>query len=143
MNSLSYLILRIPASIAWLCVLFTLTASFPSVAKDSPVQKQTRRTFFFKEAGVRFNNDFLGARLNDCTQTGDSEFRILIRPENTPVNNSAWYAFQVVAKEPKIITVTLAYEGGKHRYKPKTSFDGVKWTPLETFTVDRAANEEH
>lgn len=99
------------------------------------------RTFAFKGAGVRFSNDFPGARMNECTQTGDSEFRILIRPENKPVNDSAWYAFQVVAKDPKTISITLAYEGGEHRYKPKTSFDGVNWTPLTTFTENRQANE--
>ncbi|MEO5803892.1 MAG: M14 family zinc carboxypeptidase [Verrucomicrobiota bacterium] len=120
--------------------LFT-TGSAPVSGTKTSVEKQTHRTFVFKEAGVRFNNDFSGARLNECTQTGDSEFRILIRPENKPVNDSAWYAFQVVAKEPKTITVTLAYEGGKHRYKPKTSFDGVTWTPLTTFTENRQANE--
>src|SRR4051812_28787592 len=103
-----------------------MTGSAPGAEKG--VVTQTHRTFEFKEAGVRFNNDFPGARMNECTQTGDSQFRILIRPENKPVNDSAWYAFQVVAKESKTITVTLAYEGGKHRYKPKTSFDGVKWT---------------
>jgi predicted deacylase len=113
----------------------------PAEAAQTRVETQTHRTFSFKEAGVRFNNDFPGARMNECTQTGDSEFRILIRPENKPVNDSAWYAFQVVAKEPKTISVTLAYEGGDHRYKPKISFDGVNWTPLTTFTENRKANE--
>src|SRR3954468_18288091 len=103
------------------------TNAAPVVAEKSAVEVQIYRTFDFKKAGVRFNNDFPGARLNECTQTGESEFGILIRPENKPVNNSAWYAFQVVAKESKTVTVTLAYEGGRHRYKPKISFDGEKW----------------
>ncbi len=120
--------------------LFTTRAA-PVEAKKSSIEIQTHRTFDFKESGVRFNNDFPGARLNECTQTGDSEFRIFIRPENKPINDSAWYAFQVVAKHPKTITVTLAYEGGKHRYKPETSYDGAKWTPLTTFTENRQANE--
>lgn len=142
MKSMFFLVRRIPAPISLFVFLFIITADFSAVAaKELLVETQTRQTFAFKEAGVRFNNDFPGARLNECTQTGDSEFRILICPENKPVNDSAWYAFQVVANEPKTITVTLAYEGGKHRYKPETSFDGVKWTPLTTFTENRQANE--
>jgi predicted deacylase len=122
-------------------VLIFATFTAPLVANEIRVQTQTHRTFDFKNAGVRFNNSFPGARVNECTQTGDSEFRILIQPENKPVNDSAWYAFQVVSKEPKTITVTLAYEGGEHRYRPKISFDGVNWTPLTTFTENRKANE--
>lgn len=124
-----------------LTALLFIAFAAPLIGKELSVEMQTHRTFSFKESGVRFSNDFPGARMNECTQTGDLEFRILIRPENKPVNDSAWYAFQVVAKEPKTISVTLAYEGGEHRYKPKTSFDGVNWTALTTFTENRKANE--
>lgn len=133
---------RIASRTSLIVSIFIFAASLaPVVAKEFPVQQQIHRTFAFKKAGVRFSNDFPGARINECTQTGDSEFRILIRPENKPVNDSAWYAFQVVASEPKTISVTLAYEGGKHRYEPKISFDGTHWTRLKTFTENRQVNE--
>lgn len=107
------------------------------------VEVQEKRTWNFKEAGVRFNNDFPGARLNECTQVGNNAFRILIRPENAPINNSPWFAFQVVSKESKTIQVTLVYEKGNHRYHPKISKDGKEWTMLgaNAYRRDREKNQ--
>src|SRR5690606_13513213 len=103
-----------------------------------------RRTWHFEEAGVTFSNEFSGARVNELRQTGETAFTILIRPENTPINNSAWYAFDVSAAEPKTISVTLAYENGRHRYRPQISSDGGEtWTALASdfWRHDRDANE--
>src|SRR4051794_10235179 len=98
---------------AVLLILFLNAALFLHGASAAvKVDVQEKRTWEFKEAGIRFNNDFPGARLNECSQVGSNQFRILIRPENAPINNSPWFAFQVVSKEPKTITVTLAYEQG-------------------------------
>lgn len=105
-------------------------AALCAVAQEN-VSLQTRRVFEFTEAGVRFNNQFPGARLNECFHTGDNQFQIVIRPENERINNSAWFAFQVVADKPRTIEVTLTYENGKHRYEPKVSRDGKVWKALE------------
>lgn len=112
-------------------------------AAEVRVELQERRVWEFKPAGVRFNNQFSGARLNDCEQIGDDAFRLTLRPENAPINNSAWYAFQVVAAEPKAITVRLAYTNGTHRYVPKTSRDGVTWAvlPETKFQFDKETKE--
>ena len=75
---------------------------------------------------------FEGSRRGLCEVYPDQAVRIHIQPEDEgPINNSAWYAFQVTAKEAKTIRVTLAYENGKHRYDPQLSRDGRTWTPLE------------
>ena len=96
------------------------------------------RTFDFDTPGLSFRSDFPGARINDCIQVSQTEYRVRILPENTPINNSAWYAFQVTSQVPRTITVRLNYEGGSHRYHPKISHDGVRWTPLgpEAYTRD-------
>jgi cytosolic carboxypeptidase protein 6 len=96
------------------------------------VAVQEEQLWEFRESGVRFSSDFPGARLNECTRTGEGKYRILIRPENTPINNSAWYAFDVASSRPQTITVTLAYQDGRHRYSPKISDDGgLTWTSLQ------------
>src|SRR5690606_12121542 len=40
------------------------------------------------------------------------------------------------------ITVTLTYEGGRHRYRPQVSTDGAVWAPLdpERWTADKDEN---
>lgn len=96
------------------------------------VELQTRKTWEFKADGVTFNNQFSGARASDCTRLGKDEYRILIKPENSPVNNSAWFAFQVQAKKKRQISVRVIYEGGTQRYLPKTSHDGYNWEVLAT-----------
>ncbi|MEW6305334.1 MAG: M14 family metallopeptidase [Verrucomicrobiota bacterium] len=120
-----------------------LLVGAPRAWGEVKVALQEHRTWEFKSAGVRFNNQFAGARLNECEQVGDRTFRIVIRPEKAPINNSAWYAFQVVSRKPQFITVRLAYENGAHRYHPKASSDGKVWLPLaeSQYHVDAATKE--
>jgi len=120
-----------------IAVLFASTLVSPVLVRAAePVEKkvvlQERKKWEFKEDNVTFNNEFSGARVSECTRLGKDEYRLLIKPENAPVNNSAWYAFQVQAKEEKSIVVRVIYEGGGHRYRPKISTDGSSWEPLAT-----------
>ena len=94
-----------------------------------PVVFQMRQTFAFP-GGINFNNDFPGARLNGIAQNDDSTFTILIRPENSPINDSPWYAFKVWADREVPIVINLVYEHGKHRYWPKFSDDGLAWNKV-------------
>ncbi|MEM6644724.1 MAG: M14 family zinc carboxypeptidase [Bacteroidota bacterium] len=102
-----------------------------TVTDDKPVTLQERYTRAVDGTGVTFTTAFEGARLNDVAAVGEGAFRATIRPENAPVNNSAWYAFQVSAEAPRTITVELTYEEGDHRYLPKLSRDGKTWAPIE------------
>lgn len=100
--------------------------------ENRPVQKQWKGKFVFAKGSLVFNNNFEGARLNGLTQVNDSSFVALITSENTPVNESPWYAFKVWSAVPRTITITLTYQQGvKHRYAPKLSKNGRDWVSLE------------
>lgn len=70
-----------------------------------------------------------------CRVTGRLAARLAIRPENGATNDSAWYAFRVLSKENATIRIDLDYQGGTHRYWPKTSSNGVVWTPMSAKDV--------
>lgn len=80
---------------------------------------------------VTFDLDFSGAALESCEQKGKFEYDLWVKPENTPINNSAWYAFKVSAETPQTIYINLKYRWeGYHRYPPKVSYDGTNWQLL-------------
>lgn len=106
---------------------------------DKPITPQEKQTLRFGE--VWFSNAFEGARLTNVTQDAPDAFTALIQPENAPINNSPWYAFQVGAETPQQIRLTLTYDDGDHRYIPKLSSDGRTWTPIapDAFMPDTTA----
>ncbi len=80
---------------------------------------------------VTFDTDFSAAGLDSCEQKGPFEYDLWIKPENTPINPSPWYAFRVSAKTDQVIHINLKYrEQGIHRYPPKVSSDGEQWQLL-------------
>lgn len=98
-----------------------------------PIQKQWKGVFKSVDSDVRFSNDFDGARLNGLVKDNDSTYTALITSENTPINISPWYAFKVWSKKPQTIHLFLTYQQGiKHRYFPKWSKDGHRWTPIDS-----------
>lgn len=102
-----------------------------TVTTSKEITPQKKRTIGFHRSGVWVSNEFDGARLNDFYQTSDSTYTAVIQAENTPVNNSAWYAFKIWARRAQTVRLQLTYEGGDHRYVPKLSRDGAAWTPLD------------
>lgn len=102
--------------------------------EDKEITPQVKKTFAFEEQGLWFSNDFEGARLNDVAQVDSSTYQALLNPENAPINNSAWYAFKVWARDSKSISMTLQYENGDHRYIPKLSRDGEVWVPIDSLS---------
>lgn len=123
-----------------LIVLFFLIFAQVFVSAEIKVALQETRTWNFN--GITFTNDFPGARINALERTAPGEFRILIQPENAPINNSAWYAFEVSARRPQTIRIVLDYEEGRHRYQPKISNDLLNWEPLDQskWEYDREKN---
>lgn len=77
--------------------------------------------------GVVFHSDFSTARLNDCKQLNETSYLLTIEPENFPINDSPWYAFQVTSSKAKNIRVSIEFKQGSHRYLPKVSSDGRNW----------------
>jgi hypothetical protein len=113
-----------------------------------PVQKQWKGTFTEPDSHVYFSNNFAGGRLNGLARINDTTYTALITSENTPINNSAWYAFKVWANSYKQIIIKLTYQqGAKHRYSPKISNDGIHWRLNDTvnnkteFVVDSLPDE--
>ena len=102
-----------------------------TITTDKKIHPQTRQIFDFESAGVTFSNDYDGSRLNDIVLDDEVSFTATIRPENAPVNNSAWYGFKVWSDTEKEIQVTLSYEDGSHRYIPKLSHTGNDWTAID------------
>lgn len=107
-----------------LCVAQLNSVAAGDASTESP------RVFEFSSSGVTFDADFEEARLNEVAEVSDGEYRVVIRPENEPVNNSAWYAFRVSGETAQTVTIHLTYEGGKHRYDPQISTDGTTWRRL-------------
>jgi cytosolic carboxypeptidase protein 6 len=110
-------------------------AAAPSITATRPVETMAWRSFTFPELGVWLSNEVEGGRVNDAWQENDSTITVLIRPENAPINNSAWYAFKVWSRAPRDIHVRLTYEDGRHRYWPETLRAGGAWTRLDSSAV--------
>ncbi len=97
-----------------------------------PIQLQYKGTFDLG-AGMYMSNEFEGARLNGVARTNDTLITVLITPENSPINMSPWYAFQLWSDYPRDIYVKLSYpKDASHRYQPKVSTDGMKWLALDS-----------
>ncbi|MEM7430670.1 MAG: M14-type cytosolic carboxypeptidase [Pseudomonadota bacterium] len=89
-------------------------------------------------------DNFSGARRGRCTVLAADHVELRIRPEDEGrINNSPWYAFRLRPNHAGTANVTLRYEGGNHRYWPKTSRDGMTWTRLDTSAVRADTDGEH
>jgi len=101
-----------------------------------PIAKQWKGEFSFDKGSLVFSNEFEGARLNGMLRTNDSTYTALITSENTPVNPSPWYAFNVRSSKKRTIYLILTYQdGAKHRYYPKLSRDGDFWTSIDSLKL--------
>lgn len=106
-----------------------------------PIQYQLKKTYDLGE-GIYCSNEFDGARMNGVALTGKKEVTVLITQENTPINESPWYAFKIWSESQKNIQLTITYnEGVAHRYYPKTSADGKLWANIDStlFVTDTAS----
>ncbi len=101
--------------------------------KTRPINYQKKQ--LYKIGNVSATNQFPAARLNGFMQVNDSTFQAKISPENTPINGSAWYAFQIWSEVDRTIYLQLHYTEHKHRYHPKISQDGEVWESLDSSLV--------
>jgi hypothetical protein len=95
----------------------------------------------FPTQGVTIAADFPRGRVSECEALADGVFGLVIRPENLPVNDSPWYAFQVSSRIPRSIKLKLRVQGGNLRYRPKISVDGTQWVRLPDEAYEQAANK--
>lgn len=109
---------------------------------DQPLDPHHKRTIGVSSTGVWTSNEFIGGRMNDFYHVEDNLYRVMIRPENTPINWSSWFSFKVWSEQEQSIEIELAYEDGYHRYHPVMSNDSYNWVELDTlfqYTHDKDA----
>jgi hypothetical protein len=128
--------LLLTASLFWSCKKDTKWKGQEPIKKVStltrPIQYQLKKTYSLGN-GIFCSNEFAGARLNGVVLTNDSIITVLITSENTPINESPWYAFKIWADTIKNVQLKITYsEGVKHRYYPKISRDFSNWTNLDS-----------
>lgn len=126
------LFLLIVSTLLWSCKKDTKWKGQDPIKKVStltrPIQYQLKKTYSLGN-GIYCSNEFAGARLNGVVLTNDTIITVLITSENTPVNESPWYAFKIWSKTPQKVQLKITYsEGVKHRYYPKISHDFSNWT---------------
>ena len=96
----------------------------PVDTRSRPIALQVKREYDFPQQQLTFHNRFDGARLNGVSQINDSVYRLLITPENVPINNSAYYAFAINSQNTQTIYLQFDYpEEYGHRYVPKQQWN--------------------
>ena len=87
-------------------------------------------------------DNFGGARRGTCEVLADDHVRLSILPEDDGyINPSPWFAFRLEPNRSATVNVTLKYVGGKHRYVPKYSENGLDWRPVDDPQVRISADE--
>ena len=104
----------------------------PVDTKTKKIHKQVKKTYHLDGMGVFASNEFDGAHLKGFEKLNDSTVKVIVRPENSPINNSAYYSFKAWSKTPKTIYFQFSYpEGYQHRYPPKLKqADSDSWRVL-------------
>ncbi|MGB1197936.1 MAG: M14 family zinc carboxypeptidase [Thalassotalea sp.] len=108
---------------AWLFSLLWLTSCTNTVNSDESKNTQACNT-----GTVRLLANFEASRMDECKKLKDNHYEIIIKPENTPINPSPWYAFKVEADNPTLVNISIKIAGKRsNRYLPKASTDLIKW----------------
>lgn len=79
---------------------------------------------------------FASANMASCAIVDARTIEVFLKPEDTPINASPWYAVRLTPHQSGDVRVVLRYEEHPHRYKPKVSADGTSWTVLPDSRVD-------
>lgn len=106
----------------------------PVETTSQPIHEQERKTYQIDN--VYASNEFDGARLNDFEKVNDSTFRATIKPENEPINESAYFCMELWSDKEQKINLELYYPNHEHRYVPKLSHDKKSWTTMDTMDFD-------
>lgn len=103
--------------------------------ETKPIEIQKKQVFNLDDVDVFASNNFDGARLNGFVKKNDSTAVVIINPENTPINNSPYFAFETWSNSNKPFYFTFQYpKGFKHRYIPKLKVEG-KWSIIDSSDI--------
>lgn len=110
----------------------TVAFKTPVDTKTKKINTQIKKTYVLNDMQVFASNEFKGAHLKGFEKVNDSTVKVIIAPENTPINNSAYYSFKAWSKENRTIYFQFSYpDGYQHRYPPKLkNIDSTNWTVL-------------
>jgi cytosolic carboxypeptidase protein 6 len=108
---------------------------------DREIFPQYYRTIGFSGDGVWFSNEFTGSRMNDVYRIDNYHYRVVIDPENAPINNSPWFGFKVWSDTNTSVTIELEYPESHQRYYPKISRDKANWNPLNPSEYSNNSSE--
>ena len=117
-----------------LIALFFSAACTQAPIKDVPidiVEGDICQTEVFK-----VDANFSAANMASCAVIDARTIEVFLKPEDTPINASPWYAVRLTPNQPGSVRLVLRYEEHPHRYKPKVSFDGGTWSVLPRDRVD-------
>lgn len=113
------------------------TYDFPNpVDTNNKSINEPERGIFDLGDGVFIRTDFPSARLDKISRVNDTLLSATVAAENYPINNSPWYAFKAWSEEETKVYLKLGYVDATHRYQPKFSKDGLKWS-TDTTLVER------
>lgn len=101
-------------------------------SKEISYQEKTSYEF----DGIHVDNEFDGARMNGFSKVSDNVFRVVVSPENTPINASAYFAFRIWSERERNIELEIEYTEHEHRYIPKLSYDAVNWKRMDSTLFD-------
>ncbi len=129
-------------------LLLSACSKLPTYSYPTPVDTKTQEVrlltdqTFTTASGIEAYADFPGARLASLVEQGDT-LVAEIPPENSPINQSPWYAFALSAPQPSEVIVQLTYPTGtRNRYLPKTApTRSGPWTYVPYDRVDTSNNK--
>ena len=124
------------------CFCLFTCAFAPKVSFETPVDTrskniflQQKRTYQLTNPKIYVSNEFDGARLNRVEEINDTLVDLHFYPENTPINNSAYYAFKSWSETPQSIYFRFNYpKGYDHRYIPKLKRQG-RWSIVDSSRI--------
>jgi hypothetical protein len=103
----------------------------PVDTRSKPITYQEKQIYRLESAGVYVDNQFDGARVNNCQLNGDT-IQVTIEAENEPINPSPYYGFKIWSDTEKEVLLELNYPNGRHRYWPKLSNDRQNWQRMDS-----------
>jgi len=99
------------------------------------IKIETKKVYELVQNSTYASSDFDGARLNDFKYKNDSTALVIINPENSPINQSPYYAFKAWSRTSKFFYFEFQYPSGfKHRYIPKLKIDN-RWNRIDTLNI--------
>ncbi len=114
-----------------------VTFETPIDTKTKRIHLQEKQTYSLSDEGIYASNKFDAARLNGFKKVNDSTALVIINPENSPINNSAYYAFKTWSDKPRSFYFKFNYPTGyRHRYLPKLKVNN-RWSIIDSTQVFR------